>query len=181
MGDEEVRKLRRELRQLYDDYRSSLLNVKYYSARFVRYKRFNFWMEIFLAVTSSSAMATLTLWKTGMGEVVWMVLGALTTLVAVVKPILQLPKSSERYQGLHGSYRNLYFDLESVVQEVTIEHALNQTHRGVWDSAKKRLRELAPQEDTEAELDRGQIAKYAAEVNREIPMDSLWIPQEGAA
>lgn len=181
MANGDLDRLSRKLKQLYDDYRSARLSVKYYSARLVTFQRLNFWMEILLAVTSSSAIGAWTLLHSGPGQSVWAALGGVTAVVAVLKPILQFPKRIERYQSLYGGYTSLFYDLESVVQEVKIEHALSEELEAVWASAKKRLVELAPQDDPPAELKGEWVRRFTDDVNCEIPVESLWIPEEDAA
>ena len=178
MTSDETGKLKRELHQLYDDYRTTLLNAKYYSTQFVKYKRINVGIEIFLALTSSSAIGAWIYWRDGFGEVAWSTLGALTAILAVLKPILQFPKTMERYQDLFGNFNTLYYDLDNLVQQVRINQAVSSDQRNLWEAAKKRLRDLVTQEDPEAEQDKAMIRALSEEVNREIPLSSLWIPAE---
>ncbi len=75
---------------VYDLYRTARLNVCYYSTKLNRFQSYNFLIEITLAITaSSSAVAALWFWEHPVGEIVWKILGVISALLAVSKPILK--------------------------------------------------------------------------------------------
>jgi hypothetical protein len=65
-------------------------NCCYWERLAQRYYTRQKWAEIFLAITSSSTVAAWGIWR--QAELVWQVLSALSTLVAVILPMLNFKK-----------------------------------------------------------------------------------------
>ena len=104
------------LRDLYDEYRTALMNREYYSCRLASVRTQNRILEIIIAVGTSSAVASWTIWQTE--EVVWTSIAAVVTLLTIVKPIIDYPKSIERYSKLFVGHGDVYYDLDRVVKRV---------------------------------------------------------------
>jgi hypothetical protein len=58
---------------IHNEYRTALLNRKYYGARLERYRTINRWFEIAIALgaTTGTGIAGLAIWKQGYGTAAW--------------------------------------------------------------------------------------------------------------
>ena len=81
-------------------------------------RRLNTRLEVAIALGTSAAIASWAIWKTGSGEYAWLVISGLATLLAVIKPIINLPKQIERYSKLFVGHGDAQFDLERIAQQV---------------------------------------------------------------
>ncbi len=79
--------LRNRLIQIYDEYRTALLNGKYYARRLALYRNLDLWSEIVAALGTSSAIGSWALWKTTFGANGWTLLAGAAVIVSLLKPI----------------------------------------------------------------------------------------------
>jgi hypothetical protein len=96
------------------------------------------------------------------------------TVFAVLKPILQLSKEIERYSKLHIGYCSLYFDLNALVEEVKLTGSFTKEMLKEQKQAYDRHKNLSLQ--VQGEGGDKLVRKCMAEVNRQIPPESLWMP-----
>src|ERR1700693_4408209 len=83
---------------IYDQYRTMLLNKKYYGSRLDNLKRRNMLMESVIAVgATGSGVAGWAVWQTEQGALVWAVISGVSILLAVIKPFLKLVDRIENY------------------------------------------------------------------------------------
>jgi hypothetical protein len=163
---------------LYSFYRTVLMNEKYYGYQLQFYKRWNRYSEIAVAVATSASIGAWKFWQTDVGREAWLVIASVATVVAVLKPILQLSKEIERYSKLHIGYCGLYFDLSALVDEVKVAGAFTREMMKEQKQAYERHKNLSLQLDGK-ESDR-LVRKCMAEVNRQIPKETLWMPPPSA-
>ena len=163
-----------ELLGLYDLYRNALMNEKYFGNRLEFYRRANRAIEILLAITASGAVGSWAVWDTTLGTYVWKALGALSAILAIVKPIIQLSKQVELHSKVYIGYCSLYFDLKSLVNEIQRTHTFTKELRRDQRQASDRYRHLALQVDFPPK--RKLLLKCWEEVNRQIPPRDLWMP-----
>lgn len=168
-----------ELRRIYDSYRTALLNRKYYACRLTNYRQVNFWWECILAIGTSGTVAAWSVWSSGPGKTVWLVLGGTVTLLSVLKPIVGLPKSIERFSKLWTGHSRIYYDIEQVVSDIKAAHRVTPEMLEVLSDARKRHRELALDDDIKP-IERLR-RKFFEEVKKEIPRSSLWYPPATSA
>jgi hypothetical protein len=103
--------------EVWDSMLTADYNSRYWEYLFKRYYRRQKAAEIFLAVTSSSSVAAWGIWRNI--DLVWQSLSALSTLVAVILPILNYKKQiadlSEilsQWVQIRSEYELLWFDIE---------------------------------------------------------------------
>src|SRR5688572_7045953 len=72
---------------VYDDYRTAMMNVRIQKAYIQRLRSQNYLVEIPLAIVASSTVAGLWFWKGAAGGEAWKYVGVLAAFLAVVKPI----------------------------------------------------------------------------------------------
>jgi hypothetical protein len=161
------------LNEIYDFYRTVLLNEKYYANRLTQYKRMNLAYEIILAVGTSTAIAGWAIWQESRaGKIFWSGFAGLVTLLAVIKPMLQTPKEIENYTMLFTGYRALYLNVDSIVTSVRRKEAVTPQDLQLLDAAEKQYQTLALKDDVNP--NKKLVRKCQDEVNRQIPVGSLW-------
>src|SRR4051795_1366854 len=92
------------LRQIYDAYRSALLNRKYYGCQLDTYRKLNRTSDIVLAVATPGMVGAWAIWHTQTGQLLWGVIEGGVSLLAVVKPIFNWSKEIDRYSRLHAAH-----------------------------------------------------------------------------
>lgn len=172
----EVWQLRERLLQLYRTYRTALLNRKYYASRLTSYRRWNLTLEIALAIGTSGTIGAWAVWKDGNGKYVWTYVAGLAALLAVLKPLLALPKQIERYTKLFAGYSDLFYDLEQFSNEARINKTFNRDMLKSYNRALDRYRKLSTDDDPTP--DEKLRRRCYEEVLNEIPASSLWIPAQ---
>src|SRR5438045_3793159 len=103
------------LKIIHGEYRTFLLNKKYYGYHLGRYQRINRTMEILIAVgATGSGIAGLAVWQAGVGASVWAVISALSIILSTIKPILDIPKQIERgiFAGQLAATLDLFRDIQ---------------------------------------------------------------------
>jgi len=165
---------REHLRQIYDHYRTASLNRKYYACRLKKTKQWNAAIEILQAVANSSAVASFAIWNHPYGKTVWGSIMAVATLVAVVKPILQLGKSIERYGELYMSYTAVFYDLKDFVEEAAVSKSVSEETLKDFKAVHKKVKDLSIRDDISPSVKL--LRRFQKEVNAEIPPGSLWMP-----
>src|SRR5262249_1122961 len=98
------------LRIIHNDYRTALLNKKYYACRLSRYLRINKCMEILIAIgaTTGTGIAGFAIWQQGAGVTAWGIISGLSIVLSTLKPIIDVPKQIERCAKLAGEYASLF-------------------------------------------------------------------------
>lgn len=172
--DPRIEQLRQQLGPIYGDYRSALLNRKYYAYKLNALKRYNTTYEIIQAIITSSAIGAWAIWQQEGGRVIWTLIAAVATVMAAIKPALQIPKRVEELNAQYLGYNHLYYKLMDVIRSVpltggisremekTLEYTAAQFERldrMILSSSNKRI-----------------LRRCESEVNQEIPPKSLWNP-----
>ena len=166
--------LRPTLIEVYNLYRTALLNRKYYARRLAGWRWWNMVCEVAIALGTSGTIATWAVWKTGLGEYAWTFVAAFTAILAVLKPIIQLTKGIERYSKLYIGHSDLFYDLQGMVAEIQRTHNFSAEMISAIKSARGRFKKLALDDDPTPNPP--QVRECYNEVNREIPPESLWVP-----
>ena len=167
----------RELTYLYDSYRNTLLNRKYYGYRLGAFQAWNRGLEVVIAFGGSAAVGSWVVWEQQVGSFAWAAVGGLTTLIAIAKPVFDLPARIERYSKLFVSYGDAYYDLREIVTRTTAG-GLTPEQVGKYEAALARLRQLAANDDPRPNI--RLASRCQTEVNSEIPAHTLWIPNQDA-
>src|SRR5438046_8510422 len=100
---------------VYDDYRSAMMNVRIQKCYIQRLRRQNYLIEIPLAFVASSTVAGLWFWQGAAAGQAWKYLGALTAFLAVLKPILRIPDKIQERGEILASLSVIENELEKLV------------------------------------------------------------------
>ena len=165
--------LRASLQQIYDLYRTSLLNVKYYGYKLTVTNRCNAAADIVVVVGSAtSGVSGWAIWSWGYGQDVWLAIAAFATLLAALKPVLQINKKIEMYGKLYGGHRANYLAVQALVERVQAERAFTPGLQAGYRAIYGRYTDLA--RDDEPNPSRRLITRFQSEVNVQIPAATLW-------
>jgi hypothetical protein len=165
--------LRASLQQIYDLYRTSLLNVKYYGYKVTVANRCNTAAEIVVVVGSAtSGVSGWAVWSWGHGQEIWLAFAAAATLIAAVKPVLQINKKIELYGKLFGGHHANYLATKALVERVQAQRAVTPGMQAVYRAIQGRYLDLA--RDDEPNPSRKLLARFQSEVNVQIPPQQLW-------
>jgi hypothetical protein len=164
-----------EVLRLHELYRRCLLDQMYWAWMLGRYKRWDRMTNIVTAISTSSAVAGMALWKNGMGEIVFTVLGSISALLLVVKPFFKPAENIERYSKLHYGFTALFYQIENLVAGIRREDGITDRHRTEAEEIVERFKNLALQED--AVTNEEKVEKFQDKVDRAIPKESLWLPR----
>jgi hypothetical protein len=161
---------------IYDERRTARLNVKYYCARVARLERWDFWLEFLLKATATgSAIAGLAFWQTNYGRTLWQILSVIAAIVAVAKPLLQIPEKIRGYDATIAGYRTLEHDLIEIERAIQLSGSYSIDAQNLFRAAMERLRNLKATDPEKVE-DKKLLQKYVEEVNTELPADRFFLP-----
>lgn len=159
-----------------DEYRTAAMSRRYYGCRLKTIRHWNRALEIVVAIGSSAAIATWTVWQTGETAFVWKSLAAVATVVAVIKPFLGLAKEIERYSELVGGYSALFYDLEQLVLDMRTSGGLSDAMWQHYLAIRQRTKDLAMKDDI---LPSKRLHRRCYDqIKRELPAEDLWWPDE---
>jgi len=134
------------LDEIYDMYRMAALNKNYYGEMLARYQLRNTWLEIAIAIgtTSSGVSGGLALLnKSEYGNLVWGVVTAISSLLAIAKPILQLNKQVERYSKLFAGHLENFMNLQLLVTKIRRNRKLTSDMVERFEQAEQRRQHAA--------------------------------------
>lgn len=167
---------------VYDEYRTARLNVKLINKRLVNLKRFNFIIEVLLAITAASsglASVIVSLWffKIPIGAYIWKILCGLTAVIAVIKPFLKLPERIQNESELFTEIKSLHHDFSTLII------LINQRKKYDDDLKTQFVKLLDKKGNIEKKSTEGYAKKrlkirYEQEVMQELPIDKFFIPEE---
>lgn len=163
---------------VYDRLRSARLSVKYYACKLRQVERANFWLDfLLLASAPTSAIAGLWFWNLEWGQLIWKCFAIPTAVVAVAKPLLHLPKRMKDYEAVLSGYRILEFDLMEIKIGIEQKQRYDAQLQAEFKRVQQRERTLVGK-TPEAQEDPKVRATCQAQVLKELPTDSFFVPEE---
>ncbi len=163
----------RDLSSLYDLYRTTAQNERYYAAKLKTFRAWGLYLDIAPAVLAPSCLGSWAFFKEGPGAYVWTVIAALAGILSVVKPFLQLSKGIERYSKLYKAYSDLYFDLKRMVEDVKYTRSFSGEMKRTLNSSRDRHKALSGDDPCR---DKKLENRCFDEVCAQIPVENLWTP-----
>lgn len=175
MTDRELKALRDQLSDIYRDYRNVALTKKVYEHELCRTERLNRVYEIVLAVGTSGTIAGWALWKDPLLANVWPVIGGVIAVLSIIKPILGLGAKIERLSEISTHYASLLIDFQVLMFEIKRKQTLDDADRAAYFKLLDKIKSVGPKDDPK--ISKKLHYRFFEEVNREIPVDSLWSPE----
>jgi uncharacterized membrane protein YgcG len=171
-----LRDLTHPVWDVYDEYRTARLNVKYYSGRVHWLSGVNVMMEFMIAAfASSSAVAGFTLWSSQTGKVAWQILAGIAATLAILKPLLRLTEKIKVLEEIIVGYRVLEHDLRTITVLIKQRRTYDEELRVRFAAALERMGALAAKSN-ENYVDRKLKRRCQAEVAKELPGSSFYVP-----
>lgn len=164
---------RQQFENIYDEFRTLVLNKEYYAHRISRSRKLLKSLDIFLALfAAGSGVLSFALWKTELFNLpVGPLLLSLATGVAVVlgiaRPYLKLEDEHERLSSIQGAYGAIAFLMEDVVTRIKTNRAVDENAETIYRALRQVRASLGTREDTPA--NRTLIEKMQAIVNQRFP------------
>lgn len=165
------------LTQIYNAYRSALLNRKYYGCQLDFYRKLNRTVEVVLAVATPSTIGGWAIWHTQTGQAIWAVIASAVALVIALKPVFDWPKDIDRYSRLHAEHTVQYYTLKQLVEDIEMEKKITPEMEKRFLDARERHAQLSKDDDVRPH--KSLALRCEREVRAEIPSDRLWMPKEG--
>jgi hypothetical protein len=166
-----------QLVEIYNRYRSAALNKDYYGCLLAEYQRWNTWLEFAIAIgAAGSGISGLAVWHYDTGKTLWAMITAISSLLAIVKPFLQLNKKVERYSKLFTGHQDNYLSLTVLVSKIRRRRQLTLEMIQEFEGAENRYIELARDDDPAINLTLA--TKCEARVREQIPDSALWYPED---
>lgn len=163
---------------VYDQLRTSRLNVKYHAGLLRKYRRINFWLELILAISApTSAVAGLVFWKTEIGAVLWRVFAVIAALVAVAKPLLGVANKIAKLEEILVGYKSFEHDLQCLTIAINQERKYAEVNQQRFSELLEKKRELITRNKVEIR-DKRLLRICQQEVRSELPPESFFIPED---
>ena len=118
VNDQKANRATHAVWDVYDDYRSAMMNVRIQKCSMQRLRRLNYLIEIPLAFAASTTVAGLWFWQSAAGGQAWKYLGAVTAFLAVLKPILRIPDKIQDCGEILASLSVIENELERLVKQI---------------------------------------------------------------
>lgn len=177
----EIEQKKEWLRLLYNDYRTALLNKKYYGYRLAWKKKLNVGINIFAALFSTGGTFSLVLGWSFVDEetkknltICAAVLSTIVTASLVFQKYLNLENDIERYSKLCVEHSKIAANLRAIVDD--LKYLQDVTNADITKRAEIIALfndlESADEEDPSARL----MSRAQKEVNAEVPPTSFWMP-----
>ena len=138
--------------QVYDQYRTARLNVRYYSARAVRLRRTTQAFDMFLA--------------------------GLAAVIAVIRPFLHLTERLESVEQALTGYRALDSDLEQLSVLIRQKGEYDKESQKRLQRALKRKEAIIGRLTRTEPEDNKLKAECTEMVNRELPPEDSFVPEQ---
>jgi len=159
---------------LYDEYRTARLNVYYYEKTLSKLQRWNFWIELVIALSVPS-IAGLWFFETTIGGIAWKTLAALAAILAIVKPLVKLSDKIQQNDEVLTKWRVLHGELQKLVISIS-------QHRKYDEKMREQFLRLLETKTTIKEPSEAANKKLKAicfeQVNKALPSDSFFVPEE---
>lgn len=173
MSELDQNRLNSDLKWLYDRYRTAHYNALYYGERLSSERKKNRYIEITVAFTTPGAIGGVAIF--GVGENDWIVLlGIVASILAAIKPILNISDNIQRYTRLFNSYKEIVSELKLLVEKVRSDQDFTDEARYRFASQAKKMGDLDALDDPK--MDAVREKRCYDKVNEMFPPSYFWHP-----
>lgn len=175
---DKVKLMQAQLTEIYNLQCDACLNKEYYGVRLSRVQKKNTWIEIMIAVGTAgsgvSGVSALTEWNVPYIKIMWGVLAGVSALLAVLKPILQYNKQTERLSKLFSGYSEVYKKINIIVSNIKFNQSVTDNDIDNFRAVQKRFIELSADDDPNP------IKKLSGQCEKAVRLrhspDNAWYP-----
>jgi hypothetical protein len=177
---ESVEATRRELMLLYELYRTAALNVKYYGHQAKVYSTRSFWFQVSATIGSLAAVGSFLsdahLWGASTAAPKFLAAGlaVVAAVAAAVTPIAGWTEKIYKLQNLHFAYGEIFHQAALVIQDIQRSGIISERQIGAATTLHDMKAHLGPLDEWAP--NRKLIERFQAEVEEQIPPQSLWMP-----
>jgi hypothetical protein len=161
---------------VYDEFRTTRLNIKYYTVLLNTLQQRQNVIDIAIAISApGSAIAGFVFWNSDLGHWVWQVFAVVAALLAIIKPIIKINDQIDILKEIVSGYAALECDIEILIAEIKQfkKYDKNAVTKLVEILGKKsklvQKTHVLPNDDQ-------LLTRMEEEVKRELPKDSFYIP-----
>jgi hypothetical protein len=165
------------LGQLYDDLRTARLNELYYT------DRLSVWSKIIgtndLLIAFGTAASPVAFWKASSDpglHITWIILSVVTFALGALKPTLSLQDRLKVYSELKAQYCELFYNLHELRKEAAARQSYTDDIERQFVLLGRGFGRLAAKDRWKPR--HALLEKLQLQVNKEIPPESLWMPDE---
>jgi hypothetical protein len=171
----EAQNARDLLDEFYDDFRTACMAKKYYAHRLTIFQRTAFAFELAIAISASGSFAALKpLSDVTVCQLALPYCAALVAVLAIIKPLLQLDKSIERYSKLVSGYTDLIQSAARLIRAIKRERALRSELCETIKQIQSNIDKLVSLDDHKP--NREKLVKFQTEVIEEYPLEFFFWP-----
>lgn len=163
------------LEQFYVLYRSALAGRKYHAVKLHKFRTLSSACETLAAITASSSVASLAIWRTEVGGVIFTIFLALSAISSVVRSAFGFSESIDRHSRLAYAWSDLFVDMDLLISRIRSAGRLTDTARERLSDLAARFHRIEIQD--EPQPDKELLDRVFEEANQAIPADRLWLPQ----
>ena len=171
----ELHRLNSDLKSLYDRYRTAYYNALYYGEKLVAERKKNRLIEIVVAFSTPGAIGSVAIWGTTEHYAV-ILLGIGASVLAAIKPILNVGDNIQRYTRLFTSYKEIAAELKLIVEEVRSDQDFTPETRLRFATQAKKIGDLDTLDDPQ--MDRIREKRCYEKVNKMFPPNYFWHPSK---
>jgi hypothetical protein len=159
---------------VYDYFRISYLNVKYYGYKLAQWRRINYFFDIIIAISASSGIASFGFFQDKGGEIAWAVIGGIAAILSILKSTFSISNRVEILTKLHAGHQQNFLSLSRVNQLISDTEGINAEIKKKFNVVLDRFSELSKYD--EPHPSRRLIDRFQKEVEQEYPPDRFWLP-----
>ena len=176
----QVNRISNAVWDVYDDYRSAMMNVRIQKCCIQRLRRENYCIEIPLALVASSTVAGLWFWQSAAGGQAWKYVGTVTALLAILKPILRIPDKIQERGEILANLSVIENELERLVKQISharkYDDALFEKYNKILDLKGEHKKKF--QSGKYQNVSKGLKRKCAEEVEALYPPGKFFVPED---
>lgn len=162
---------------VYDEFRTARLNVRYYEMQVSSLRRRNLLIELVLGLSVSSGVAGLWLWETAVGGIIWKILVSVAAFLVVIKPLVRFSDQVQKKSNILMSWRLLDDGLRQFTISLKESGKYDNGIRNRFHALMENKSTIVKNEPTER-MDEKLRTKCFHQVNQELPVDIFFIPEE---
>ena len=170
-------KKRHPIFDVYDQYRTARLNVKYLECKLSSLKRSNFCIELLIAISASSNVAGIWVLQNPIGQIFWKIIIGITAILAVAKSLLGWANKIQKKEELLIGYRSLDYDIQKIIWLINQRQKYDvELQEKFLQAMEKKGQLVRIVEDTR--IDEKLRKKCFDKVLQELPVRNFFVPKE---
>jgi len=162
---------------VYNEQRTARLSVLYYECKLRNLKKLNSLGEFILAASAPSGAVGVIFFQTVLSGILWSILLATASIIAIAKPIFNIPNKIQKYSELLGAWRQLDDELNKLKICVKLNSDYSAEARRDFLLLLEVKSSIVKQEAKEEE-DRKLKKRCYEQVKLELPDDDYFVPEE---